>query len=84
MNALSAMKWQATVCTKTALVCAILALQQTAVLAFGDVKHRPSSSRLSEIVDTRIGTGGFGFGVGSVNPGPQVPFGRRLTSTACV
>lgn len=26
-------------------------------------------------VDTRISSGGFGFGVGGVNPGPQVPFG---------
>lgn len=27
------------------------------------------------LVDTRISSGGFGFGVGGVNPGPQVPFG---------
>lgn len=26
-------------------------------------------------VDTRLGTGGFGFGVGGINPGVQVPFG---------
>jgi putative alpha-1,2-mannosidase len=26
-------------------------------------------------VDTRIGTGGVGFGIGSTNPGAQVPFG---------
>lgn len=26
-------------------------------------------------VDTRIGSGGKGFGVGGINPGPQVPFG---------
>ena len=28
-----------------------------------------------ESVDTRVGTGGFGFGVGGVNPGVQLPFG---------
>lgn len=26
-------------------------------------------------VDTRIGTGGFGFGIGELNPGPSMPFG---------
>lgn len=30
---------------------------------------------LVDLVDTRIGTGGVGFGIGSINPGPQVPFG---------
>jgi len=30
---------------------------------------------LTDIVDTRIGTGGVGFGIGSLNPGAQVPFG---------
>lgn len=26
-------------------------------------------------VDTRIGSGGFGFGIGEINPGPSMPFG---------
>ena len=26
-------------------------------------------------VDTRIGTGGFGYGIGQLNPGPSYPFG---------
>eukprot|EP00753_Platysulcus_tardus_P003815 PLAT12492.40.p2 GENE.PLAT12492.40~~PLAT12492.40.p2 ORF type:complete len:785 (+),score=427.60 PLAT12492.40:176-2530(+) len=30
---------------------------------------------LGDLVDTRIGSGGSGFGVGSVPPGAQVPFG---------
>lgn len=30
---------------------------------------------LTDIVDTRIGTGGFGFAIGELNPGAQVPFG---------
>ena len=30
---------------------------------------------MDSVVDTRLGTGGFGFGVGGVNPGVQVPFG---------
>lgn len=39
--------------------------------------RRPSlaSDRLIDLIDTRIGSGGFGFGVGGVNPGPQVPYG---------
>jgi len=32
-------------------------------------------SALVGSVDTRIGSGGLGFGIGSLNPGPQVPFG---------
>jgi putative alpha-1,2-mannosidase len=34
-----------------------------------------SALRLVGNVDTLIGTGGAGFGIGSINPGPQVPFG---------
>ena len=28
-----------------------------------------------DVVDTRIGTGGLGWGVGGQNPGAQIPFG---------
>lgn len=34
-----------------------------------------SSHALVEYVDPFIGTGGVGFGIGSLNPGAQVPFG---------
>jgi len=33
------------------------------------------ATRLTDLVDTRIGTGGLAFGVGSTNPGPQWPYG---------
>lgn len=29
----------------------------------------------TQYVEPRIGSGGAGYGVGSINPGPQVPFG---------
>ena len=29
-----------------------------------------------DLVNLFVGTGGFGFGVGGINPGPQVPFGK--------
>eukprot|EP01138_Halocafeteria_seosinensis_P004166 gb/GECG01004259.1/.p1 GENE.gb/GECG01004259.1/~~gb/GECG01004259.1/.p1 ORF type:complete len:515 (+),score=44.08 gb/GECG01004259.1/:1-1545(+) len=29
----------------------------------------------SDFVDTRIGTGGFGYGLAALPPGPQIPFG---------
>lgn len=34
-----------------------------------------AGTSLGSLVDTRIGTGGLAFGVGSTNPGPQWPFG---------
>jgi putative alpha-1,2-mannosidase len=38
--------------------------------------YQPSApGSLTYFVDTRIGTGGAGFGDGSTNPGAQVPFG---------
>lgn len=46
----------------------ILAMVAAAVLS-------AASARYCEFVETRIGTGGAGFGIGSTNPGPQVPFG---------
>jgi putative alpha-1,2-mannosidase len=33
------------------------------------------SASLVDLVDTRIGGGGAGYGDGGINPGPQVPFG---------
>jgi predicted alpha-1,2-mannosidase len=35
----------------------------------------PSAEPLTQWVDPRIGTGGFGFAVGTTYPGPQMPFG---------
>ncbi len=35
----------------------------------------PSAEPLTQWVDPRIGTGGFGFSTGSTYPGPQLPFG---------
>lgn len=35
----------------------------------------PSAEPLTQWVDPRIGTGGFGFAVGTTYPGPQLPFG---------
>ena len=34
-----------------------------------------SAGSLVDLVDTRIGGGGAGYGDGGINPGPQVPFG---------
>ena len=34
-----------------------------------------AAAGLVDLVDTRIGTGGVGYGDGSLNPGAQVPFG---------
>lgn len=36
---------------------------------------KTTPERLSEYVDTRIGSGGYAYGVGALPPGPQVPFG---------
>lgn len=53
-----------------------LALLSIAVLVLISKSAAASSSTpLVDLVDTRIGTGGFGFGIGSLNPGAQVPFG---------
>eukprot|EP00759_Apiculatamorpha_spiralis_P034157 PhF_6_TR35354/c0_g1_i1/m.51311 len=35
----------------------------------------PITRNRTAYVDTRIGTGGIGWGIGQLNPGPQVPFG---------
>lgn len=34
-----------------------------------------SASTLASSVNTKIGAGGIGYGIGSLNPGPVVPFG---------
>ena len=40
-----------------------------------DLPGMPAAAPLVQHVDPFIGSGGFGYGVGSVFPGPQVPFG---------
>lgn len=46
-----------------------------ALLLLSCLSRSTAQKPLTSHVDTRIGTGGFGFGVGNVNPGAQVPFG---------
>ena len=59
---------------KAVVVAATITAALSAVVA---------SSRPVDYVDTRIGTGGLGFGIGSINPGAQVPFGAlRLGARA--
>jgi predicted alpha-1,2-mannosidase len=40
----------------------------------------PSAEPLTQWVDPRIGTGGFGYAVGTTYPGPQMPFGMAKPS----
>ncbi|KAA0177021.1 hypothetical protein FNF27_01351 [Cafeteria roenbergensis] len=45
------------------------------VAALAAIAAAARAGPLTDIVDTRIGTGGFGFAIGELNPGAQVPFG---------
>jgi predicted alpha-1,2-mannosidase len=46
----------------------------TAAMSENPIRY-PTSHSLTDFVDPFIGTGGIGFGAGSINPGPQVPGG---------
>jgi putative alpha-1,2-mannosidase len=50
----------------------VVAVVAVGVMALGG--GRVEAARV-DVVDPFVGTGGVGYGAGSLNPGPQVPFG---------
>ena len=67
--------------TVVVVVVATCAAITTSSAASLSAESSPLSSSLqdqedlTQYVDTRIGGGGSGYGIGQLNPGPQVPFG---------
>ena len=57
------------------LIVAIAASAATVAADDGTAAAAATTRRLTSLVDTRIGTGGNGWGCGTVNPGAQVPVG---------
>ncbi len=59
------------------LSCGTVILTTAALLmCFSSAEAKVSTVRnRTALVDTRIGTGGGGWGIAMLNPGPQVPFG---------
>ena len=53
----------------------VLVSVATVVLGGWTPEHAPAAGRYGQHVDTFIGTGGAGFGIGSTPPGAQTPFG---------
>jgi predicted alpha-1,2-mannosidase len=73
--------------TRTVLIVSITTVALIAALASATIVHHHASAattagtgNLTKLVNLYIGTGGGGFGVSEVAPGPQVPFGAMRLS----